>query len=112
MTREEFKQKLIDKGYTKEQAESCLTYYELTQDIEWSSKYAKLNFNENQKEKWSVIYDFSYNKVDCVYNKYTKYIPFEACFKTKEDCQKAIDTIGVDNLKKYYFDIAKVEEDK
>ena len=31
---------------------------------------------------------------------------------TREDCQKAIDTIGEDNLKKYYFDIAEVEEDK
>lgn len=70
---------------------------------------SNINFNENQKEKWSVIYDFSYNKVDCVYNKYTKYIPFEACFKTKEDCQKAIETIGEENLKKYYFD---VEEEK
>lgn len=66
---------------------------------------SNINFNENQKEKWSVIYDFSYNKVDCVYNKYTKYIPFEVCFKTREDCQKAIETIGEDNLKKYYFDV-------
>lgn len=73
-------------------------------------KLSNVDFNENQKEKWSVIYDFSYNKVDCVCNKYTKYIPFEACFKTKEECEKAIDTIGVENLKKYYFEVVNDEK--
>ena len=71
---------------------------------------SNIKFNENQKEKWSVIYDFSYNKVDCVYNKYTKCIPFEICFKTREDCQKAIETIGEDNLKKYYFEVVNDEK--
>lgn len=66
---------------------------------------SNIKFNENQKAKWSVIYDFSYNKVGCVYNKYTKHIPFEACFKTKEDCENAIKEIGEENLKKYYFDV-------
>lgn len=32
-------------------------------------------------------------------------IPFNVFFKTREDCENAIDTIGVENLKKYYFDI-------
>ena len=41
-----------------------------------------------------------------------KVTPFEVYFKTREDCQKGIDTIGEDNLKKYYFDIAEVEEEK
>lgn len=28
-----------------------------------------------------------------------------------EELKKAVETIGEDNLKKYYFDIAEVEED-
>lgn len=32
-------------------------------------------------------------------------IPFNVFFKTREDCENAIDTIGVENLKKYYFDV-------
>ena len=66
---------------------------------------SNIKFNENQKEKWFIFYDFSYNKVDYAYNKYSKNSPFEVFFKTKQDCQKAIETIGEDNLKKYYFDV-------
>lgn len=87
---------------TKEEAQHMLQKIRIINQLQ---ELSNIKFNENQKEKWSVIYDFSYNKVDCVCNKYTKYIPFEACFKTKEECEKAIDTIGVENLKKYYFDV-------
>ena len=64
------------------------------------------------QDKFIIYYNFQENKVSCGEINYTKFIPFEVCFKTREDCQKAIDIIGVDNLKKYYFDIAEVEEDK
>lgn len=54
------------------------------------------------------------------YNKYTKQIlvdihsnyieiPFNIYFKTEEDCQNVIETIGEENLKKYYFDIKEEE---
>lgn len=61
------------------------------------------------QDKFIIYYNFQENKVSCGEINYMKVIPFEVCFKTREDCQKAIDTIGEDNLKKYYFDI--VEED-
>lgn len=64
------------------------------------------------QDKFIIYYDFQENKVSCGEINYVKVIPFEVCFKTREDCQKAIDTIGEDNLKKYYFDIAEVEEEK
>ena len=64
------------------------------------------------QDKFIIYYNFQENKVSCGKINYMKVIPFEVCFKTREDCQKAIDTIGEDNLKKYYFDIAEVEEDK
>ena len=63
------------------------------------------------QDKFIIYYNFQENKVSCGEINYAKFIPFEVCFKTREDCQKAIDTIGEDNLKKYYFDIAEVEED-
>lgn len=66
-------------------------------------------YNQN---KFVIYYNFLDNKVSCGEINYMKVTPFEAYFKTREDCQKAIDTIGEDNLKKYYFDIAEVEEDK
>ena len=70
---------------------------------------SNIKFSEN-KGKYFIYYNFRENRVLCTETNYVKIIPFEVCFKTREDCQKAIDTIGEENLKKYYFDI--VEEDK
>ena len=64
------------------------------------------------QDKFIIYYNFQENKVSCGEINYMKVTPFEVYFKTREDCQKAIDTIGEDNLKKYYFDIAEVEEEK
>lgn len=69
---------------------------------------SNIKFSEN-KGKYYIYYNFRENRVLCTETNYVKIIPFEVCFKTREDCQKAIDTIGEDNLKKYYFD---VEEEK
>lgn len=70
---------------------------------------SNIKFNENQKSKWCIFYDFDKNELTCIYNRYCKHSPFEVYFASKEDCQKAIDTIGEENLKKYYFDV-EVEE--
>lgn len=64
------------------------------------------------QDKFIIYYNFQENKVSCGEINYIKVTSFEVYFKTREDCQKAIDTIGEDKLKKYYFDIAEVEEDK
>ena len=64
------------------------------------------------QDKFIIYYNFQENKVSCGEINYMKVTSFEVYFKTREDCQKAIDTIGEDNLKKYYFDIAEVEEEK
>lgn len=67
---------------------------------------SNIKFSEN-KGKYYIYYNFRENRVLCTETNYVKIIPFEVCFKTREDCQKAIDTIGEDNLKKYYFDVEK-----
>lgn len=66
-------------------------------------------YNQN---KYFIYYNFLENRVLCGENNLFKLSPFEVCFKTAEDCENAIKEIGEDNLKKYYFDIAEVEEDK
>lgn len=65
---------------------------------------SNIKFSEN-KSKYFIYYNFRENRVICTETNYVKIIPFEVCFKTREDCQKAIDTIGEENLKKYYFDV-------
>lgn len=69
---------------------------------------SNIKFSEN-KGKYYIYYNFRENRVLCTETNYVKIIPFEVCFKTREDCQKAIDTIGEDNLKKYYFDVKEEE---
>ena len=72
---------------------------------------SNIDFNDDCKEEHYVIsYNNESKKIVCdVHHLFVREIPFNIYFKTEEDCQKAIDTIGEDNLKKYYFD---VEEEK
>lgn len=57
------------------------------------------------QDKFIIYYNFQENKVSCGEINHMKVTSFEVYFKTREDCQKAIETIGEENLKKYYFDI-------
>lgn len=66
--------------------------------------------NNIEDLKYSISYDIDTKNVTASMNRFSKLLPFEVYFKSATDCQKAIDIIGVDNLKKYYFDI--VEEEK
>lgn len=65
---------------------------------------SNIKFSEN-KGKYFIYYNFRENRVLCTETNYVKIIPFEVCFKTAKECQEAIETIGEDNLKKYYFDV-------
>ena len=74
---------------------------------------SNINFNDTSDEAhYAIAYDVESNEITFYVSYYNKNLPFNIYFATKEDCQKAIETIGEENLKKYYFDIAEVEEDK
>lgn len=68
---------------------------------------SNIDFNDDCKEEHYVIsYNNESKKIVCdVYHLFVREIPFNIYFKTEEDCQKAIETIGEENLKKYYFDV-------
>lgn len=57
----------------------------------------------------AIAYDYESKKLTFTTSYYYRELPFNLYFASVEDCKKAIDTIGEDNLKKYYFDI---EEEK
>lgn len=86
---------------TREEAEHMLEKIKIINKLR---ELSNIKFSEN-KSKYFIYYNFRENRVLCTETNYAKIIPFEVCFKTREDCQKAIDTIGEDNLKKYYFDV-------
>lgn len=63
-----------------------------------------INFGEDINQlKYSIGYDIDTKKVYPTINRYTRTIPFEVYFETAKDCQRAIDTIGEENLKKILF---------
>ena len=91
---------------TKEEAQHMLQKIRIINQLQ---ELSNIKFNENQKSKWCIFYDFDKNELTCIYNRYCKHSPFEVYFASKEDCQKAIEIIGEENLKKYYFDVEEEE---
>lgn len=74
---------------------------------------SNINFNDTSDEAhYAIAYDVEANEITFNVSYYYKDLPFNIYFTTKEDCKKAVETIGEENLKKYYFDIAEVEEEK
>ena len=73
---------------------------------------SNINFNETDDCHYMIVYNKDDGEIISDFCYCLKPLPFNIFFKTREDCENAISTIGEDNLKKYYFDIAEVEEDK
>ena len=57
------------------------------------------------KLRYSIGYDIDTKKVVPTMNRFTRIIPFDLYFETNKDCQNAINEIGEENLKKYYFEV-------
>ena len=67
---------------------------------------SNINFNDTSDEAhYVIVYDIEENEITFNVSYYCKALPFNIYFATIEDCKKAIETIGEDNLKKYYFDV-------
>lgn len=67
---------------------------------------SNINFNDTSDEAhYAIAYDVEANEITFNVSYYYKDLPFNIYFATEEDCKKAVETIGEDNLKKYYFDI-------
>lgn len=100
----------IELGNCFKTKEKALHMVEKIKIINRLRELSNINFgNDINQLKYSIGYDIDTKKVRPSMNRYTRIIPFEVYFTTREDCVNAIEEIGEDNLKKYYFDI--VEED-
>lgn len=70
---------------------------------------SNVDFNSTDDNAYVIGYDRELKKIQINFHNAYNELPFNIHFETAKDCQKAIDTIGVENLKKYYFD---AEEEK
>lgn len=69
-------------------------------------KLSNVDFNEDfDEQKWYITYNHRTESIECDTTYHVQRMPFCIYFKNQEDCGKAIDTIGEENLKKYYFDV-------
>lgn len=103
----------IELGNCFKTKEKALHMVEKIKIINKLRELSNINFNDTSGEAhYAIAYDSETNEITFNVSYYYKYLPFNIYFATKEDCKKAVETIGEENLKKYYFDIAEVEEDK
>lgn len=92
---------------TREEAEHMVEKIKIINKLR---ELSNINFNDTSGEAhYAIAYDVEANEITYIVSYYYKYLPFNIYFATKEALKKAVETIGEDNLKKYYFDI--VEED-
>lgn len=72
-------------------------------------KLSNINFNDTSDEAhYAIAYDVEANEITFNVSYYYKDLPFNIYFATEEDCKKVVETIGEDNLKKYYFDVEEL----
>ena len=90
---------------TREEAEHMLEKIKIINKLR---ELSNIDFKDTCGTPHYVIaYDFETNEITFNVSYYYKYLPFNIYFATVEDCKKAIEIIGADNLKKYYFDVGE-----
>lgn len=101
----------IELGNCFKTKEKALHMVEKIKIINKLRELSNIKFNETDDRHYMIVYNRDDEEIISGFCHSFNPIPFNVFFKTREDCQKAIDTIGEYNLKKYYFDIDEVEED-
>lgn len=90
---------------TKEDAKKMLEKLKIINRLR---ELSNINFgNDSSQLKYSIGYEIDSKKVYPTINRYRRIMPFEVYFETAKDCQEAIDIIGEEKLKKYYFDVVE-----
>lgn len=88
---------------TREEASKILEKIKIIKQLQ---ELSNGDFYRNYTEvKYLIWYDSACKEIKIGTHEYIRELPFSIYFATKKDCQKAIETIGEDNLKKYYFDV-------
>lgn len=88
---------------TKKEAHHMLQKIQIITQLR---KLSNISFNDDYNQpKFAIYYDIEKQEISYAVHHLNREIPFNIYFKNEEDCQNVIETIGEDNLKKYYFDV-------
>lgn len=74
-------------------------------DFALQNNEAEIDWKNKKQEKNIIVYNPGFQTITSNVWYSTQYIPFNIYFTSKEIAQKAIETIGEDRIKKYYFDV-------
>lgn len=88
---------------TREEAEHMLEKIKIINKLR---ELSTINFNDDCNQLHYIIsYDSESKQIYYNIHHFYRESPFEVYFATKKDCENAINEIGEENLKKYYFDV-------
>lgn len=88
---------------TREEAEHMLEKIKIINKLR---ELSNIDFKDTcGTPHYAIAYHDDTHKITYSADYYYRELPFNIYFATVEDCKKAIEIIGEDNLKKYYFDI-------
>lgn len=91
---------------TREEAEFEVERLKVLEELKkFSYEFSEEEWKDNDIAKFSMYYDYDYSKIGIRNNTAWKHDLIY--FKIREDAQKAIDKIGEERLKKYYFKVGE-----
>lgn len=93
---------------TKEEAEHMVEKLKVINELKkfaLENNEAEIDWNNLSQRKYVIIHDPENQNEDVYCYWRTQYIPFNIHFTSEKIAQKAIETIGVDRIRKYYFDV-------
>ena len=74
-------------------------------DFALENNEEEIDWENRGEANYLITYNYACKELETAYYYYTQYIPFNIYFTSREVARKAIETIGEDRIKKYYFDI-------
>ena len=98
---------------TEEQAKFMIEKLKVIHELRkfaYQQHGGKINWYDKNQEKFFVAYNLFNKKVEVAFSYRLVVLPFQIYFDSEEIARKAIETIGEDRIKKYYFGVNEDEE--
>lgn len=93
---------------TKEEAEHMVEKLKVIHELQkfaYENNEREIDWNDGTQQEHFIFYNHNNDKVDVTWRGVNQFLPFNIYFAPQEIVIKAIETIGADRIKKYYFDV-------
>ena len=93
---------------TKEEAEHMVEKLKVIHELQkfaYENNEIEIDWNDGTQQEHFIYYDYNNHEVDVTCRCVNQFLPFNIYFVPQEIALKAIETIGADRIKKYYFDV-------